>query len=115
MKLSPVISPITVGASARLGRSPSAHPVTADAARTTPAAARQTCACGLVIGAQATGRPPPFLGPRVASLHVIRLDAATVLLQWSAGGLAFLWFSTRERAIGPGYGWLLRSIYVTMA
>jgi hypothetical protein len=46
---------------------------------------------------------------------VIRLDAATVLLQWSAGGLFFLWFTTRRREIGPGYGWLLRGIYLTMA
>ena len=46
---------------------------------------------------------------------VIRLDAATVLLQWATGGWCFLWFSTRTREIGPGYGWLLRSIYLVMA
>jgi len=46
---------------------------------------------------------------------VIRLDAATVLLQWSAGGLFFLWFTTRGRELGAGYGWLLRGIYLTMA
>jgi hypothetical protein len=46
---------------------------------------------------------------------VIRLDAATVLLQWSVGGLAFLWFTTRRREVGIGYGWLLRGIYVLMA
>ncbi len=46
---------------------------------------------------------------------VIRLDAATVLLQWSVGGLAFLWFTTRRREVGLGYGWLLRGIYLLMA
>jgi len=46
---------------------------------------------------------------------VIRLDAASVLLQWAVGGLAFLWFTTRRREVGLGYGWLLRSIYAVMA
>ena len=46
---------------------------------------------------------------------MIRLDAATVLLQWSVGGLAFLWFTTRRREVGIGYGWLLRGIYLLMA
>jgi hypothetical protein len=46
---------------------------------------------------------------------VIRLDAATVLLQWAVGGLAFLWFTTRRRQVGVGYGWLLRGIYLLMA
>jgi hypothetical protein len=46
---------------------------------------------------------------------VIRLDAATVLLQWSVGGLGFLWFTTRRREVGLGYGWLLRGIYALMA
>jgi hypothetical protein len=46
---------------------------------------------------------------------VISLDAATVLLQWSVGGLAFLWFTTRRREVGLGYGWLLRGIYLLMA
>lgn len=46
---------------------------------------------------------------------MIRLDVATVLLQWSAGGLLFLWFTTRRREIGAGYGWLLRSIFGLMA
>ena len=31
------------------------------------------------------------------SLAVIRLDAATVLLQWAVGGLLFLWVTTRRR------------------
>lgn len=46
---------------------------------------------------------------------MIRLDAATVLLQWAAGGLLFLWVTTRRREVGVGYGWLLRSIYGLMA
>jgi hypothetical protein len=46
---------------------------------------------------------------------VIRLDAATVLLQWAAGGLLFLWFTTRSREVGLGYGWLLRGTYLLIA
>ena len=46
---------------------------------------------------------------------MIRLDAATVLLQWAAGGLAFLWVTTRHREVGLGYGWLLRSVYAVLA
>ncbi|MDQ6616698.1 MAG: hypothetical protein M3083_18630 [Actinomycetota bacterium] len=46
---------------------------------------------------------------------MIRLDAATVLLQWSVGGLFFLWVTTRHRQIGIGYGWLLRGVYLVMA
>jgi hypothetical protein len=46
---------------------------------------------------------------------VISLDAATVLLQWAAGGLFFLWFTTRRREVGVGYGWLLRGTYVLLA
>jgi hypothetical protein len=46
---------------------------------------------------------------------VIRLDAATVLLQWSAGGLAFLWVTTRHREVGLGYGWLLRATFAVLA
>ena len=46
---------------------------------------------------------------------MIRLDAATVLLQWAVGGLAFLWFTTRRREVGIGYGWLLRGTYLLMA
>ncbi len=45
---------------------------------------------------------------------MIRLDAATVLLQWSVGGLSFLWFTTRRRVVGLGYGWLLRSTFLLM-
>jgi hypothetical protein len=46
---------------------------------------------------------------------VIALDAATVLLQWAVGGMAFCWFTTRRRQVGLGYGWLLRGIYALMA
>ena len=46
---------------------------------------------------------------------MIRLDAATVLLQWSVGGLTFLWVTERARQVGVGYGWLLRGTYGLMA
>jgi hypothetical protein len=46
---------------------------------------------------------------------VIRLDAATVLLQWATGGLLFLWVTTRRREVGLGYGWLLRGTYAIFA
>jgi len=46
---------------------------------------------------------------------VIRLDAATVLLQWASGGLLFLWVTTRRREVSLGYGWLLRGTYLLMA
>ena len=46
---------------------------------------------------------------------MIRLDAATVLLQWAAGGLLFLWVTTRRREVGIGYGWLLRGVYLVLA
>jgi hypothetical protein len=46
---------------------------------------------------------------------VIRLDAATVLLQWATGGLLFLWVTTRRREVGIGYGWLLRGTYAVFA
>lgn len=46
---------------------------------------------------------------------MIRLDAATVLLQWATGGLFFLWFSSHRHQIGAGYGWLLRGTYGVLA
>src|SRR4051812_26271930 len=46
---------------------------------------------------------------------MIRLDAATVLLEWATGGLLFLWVTTRRREVGIGYGWLLRGVYAVMA
>ncbi len=45
---------------------------------------------------------------------MIRLDGASFLLQWSVGGLAFLWLTTRRREVGIGYGWLMRGIFVLM-
>ena len=46
---------------------------------------------------------------------MIRLDAATVLLQWAVGGMAFCWFTTRRREVSLGYGWLLRVVYGSLA
>lgn len=46
---------------------------------------------------------------------MIRLDAATVLLQWATGGLFFLWFTTRKHAMGAGYGWLMRTTFLLLA
>lgn len=46
---------------------------------------------------------------------MIRLDGSSVLLQWSTGGLFFLWVTTRHRLVGPGYGWLLRITYSILA
>ena len=46
---------------------------------------------------------------------MILLDAATVLLQWAVGGLAFLWFTTRRHEIGLGYAMLLRITYGVFA
>ncbi|MBI2169011.1 MAG: hypothetical protein HYU28_05865 [Actinobacteria bacterium] len=45
----------------------------------------------------------------------MKLDGATVLLQWSAGGLLFTWVTTRRREVGLGYGWLMRSIFGVLA
>ena len=42
-------------------------------------------------------------------------DAATVLLSWATGGLAFLWVTARRREVGLGYGWLLRSCFGAIA
>ena len=46
---------------------------------------------------------------------MIRLDAATVLLQWATGGLLFLWFTTRKHEISAGYGWLIRITFAILA
>ena len=46
---------------------------------------------------------------------MISLDASTVLLQWAAGGLLWLWVTTRRREVGLGYGWLLRSVFLVLA
>ena len=46
---------------------------------------------------------------------MIDLDAATFCLQWSTGGLLFLWVTTRRREVGVGYGWLMRGTYGLIA
>ena len=46
---------------------------------------------------------------------MIALDAADVLLQWAAGGLLFLWVTTRRREVSLGYGWLMRGTYLLLA
>ena len=45
----------------------------------------------------------------------MRLDLASVLLQWATGGLLGLWVTQRHRMLGVGYGWLLRGVYGAMA
>ena len=45
----------------------------------------------------------------------MRLDAATVLLQWASGGLLFCWLTTRNSEIGRGYTWLLHGVFARMA
>lgn len=45
----------------------------------------------------------------------MHLDAATILLQWATGGLAFGWVTTRRREVSLGYGWLLRIVYGSLA
>lgn len=46
---------------------------------------------------------------------MIDFDAASLLLQWAAGGLLFLWVTTRRREVSLGYGWLMRGTYSLMA
>ncbi len=46
---------------------------------------------------------------------MISLDASSVLLQWSTGGLLFLWLTSRHNLVGLGYGWLLHAVYGTLA
>jgi len=45
----------------------------------------------------------------------MHLDAATVMLQWAAGGLLFLWFTLRDGVISAGYAKLLRATYGVIA
>jgi hypothetical protein len=45
----------------------------------------------------------------------VRLDLASVLLQWATGGLLGLWVTARHRVVGVGYGWLLRSVFGVLA
>ena len=46
---------------------------------------------------------------------MIRLDAATFLVQWAAGGWLFLWVTTRRREVGLGYGWIQRGFFILLA
>lgn len=46
---------------------------------------------------------------------MIGFDGASLLLQWSVGGLLFLWVTTRHRTVSLGYGWLMRGLYALMA
>ena len=46
---------------------------------------------------------------------MIRVDGATVLIQWAAGGWLFLWVTTRRREVGLGYGWLQRATFLLFA
>ncbi len=46
---------------------------------------------------------------------MIALDGATVLLQWSAGGILGVWLSTRRPEIGRGYGQIGRIVYGFLA
>ncbi|MBI2711052.1 MAG: hypothetical protein HYX34_15385 [Actinobacteria bacterium] len=46
---------------------------------------------------------------------MMRLDAATFLLQWATGGLGFLWVTSRRREVSLGYGWLLRATFALLA
>jgi len=45
----------------------------------------------------------------------VKLDAATVMLQWASGGMLFLWFTFRSGEISVGYGKLLRGVYAVIA
>lgn len=45
----------------------------------------------------------------------MNLDAATVMLQWSSGGMLFLVFTFRSGEISVGYGKLLRGVYAALA
>lgn len=43
-----------------------------------------------------------------------RLDAPTVLLQWAAGMVLFLWVTGRRREVGIGYGWTVRGTAIVL-
>jgi hypothetical protein len=45
----------------------------------------------------------------------MRLDAATFILQWATGGIAFLWFTLRSQEISSGYSKLLRGVFGSLA
>ena len=46
---------------------------------------------------------------------MIDVHGATVLQMWAAGGLLFLWVTTRRREVGLGYGWTMRLTYIGIA
>ena len=110
------VSPVIAGPSASVGRSPVTQPARASVPRPRHDE-RRPAAAGRSVGHGGAGYGRPAgLGaaPPVPSGRVIALDAATVLLQWAVGGMAFCWFTTRRRQVGLGYGWLLRGIYAVM-
>tara|TARA_B110000014_G_C20076110_1_gene561692 strand:- start:177 stop:1028 length:852 start_codon:yes stop_codon:yes gene_type:complete len=41
----------------------------------------------------------------------MKIEASTFLLQWSTGGIFFLWVTSRQRLVALGYGWTTRLIY----
>jgi hypothetical protein len=45
----------------------------------------------------------------------VKLDAATVMLQWAGGGMLFLWYTLRSGEISFGYAKLLRGVYAALA
>ena len=45
------------------------------------------------------------------SAEHMRLDLASVMLQWATGGLLFCWVTTRRREVSLGYGWLIRGVF----
>jgi hypothetical protein len=45
----------------------------------------------------------------------VTLDAATVMLQWAAGGMLFFVYTFRSGEISVGYGKLLRGVYAALA
>lgn len=62
-----------------------------------------------------TGVPSLLLAASESRDGIISLDAATVMLQWSVGGLLFTWVTTRHREVGLGYGWLQRGVFAVLA
>lgn len=46
---------------------------------------------------------------------MIELDATSVLLQWSTGGLLFGWVTLRRGLLGLGYSWLIRVTFGLLA
>ncbi len=46
---------------------------------------------------------------------MVEFDVSTVLVGWAGGGWWFLWVTTRRREVGLGYGWLVRSVLLSLA